>query len=66
MGVIVLWQELPGPYDLAVLAAAALAAVLAGICLLLGDRCPVPLRGRRADRPELHTREPSIPKGPQT
>lgn len=66
MGVIVLWQELPGPYDLAVLTAAALAAVLAGICLLLGDRCPVPLRGRRADRPELHTRELSIPKGPQT
>lgn len=51
MGVIVLWQELPGPYDLAVVVAAALAAVLAGICLLLGDRCPVPLQERRAHDP---------------
>lgn len=51
MGVIVLWQELPGPYDLAVLVAAALAAVLAGVCLLLGDRCPLPLRERRAHDP---------------
>lgn len=66
MGVIVLWQELPGPYDLAVLVAAALAAVLAGVCLLLGDRCPLPVRERRPHRSASPTREPSIPKGPQT